>query len=142
MRLIFAFLAVLLVPACSGIGGIGGSSGSSSGAGGPLANPDTVTLDVANSDAVPYNLATWEFWNGAPLSEVHICWPIAGKSGVTPTQEDGSVNVHADSSFYSHSVVLYDLAGNVLDTVVFIKGIGPLLLVITIQAGKMTVASQ
>ena len=141
MRLLFALFVFLLVPACSGIGGIGGGSGGSSGAGGAgvPGNPDQVTLDVSNEDAVPYNLATWQFANGAPSAEVRICWPILGQSGATPTQQDGTVDVQADSPVYTHSVVLYDLAGNALDTHLFVKGAGQLLLVVTIQGGKMTV---
>lgn len=106
----------------------------------PSGNPDRITVDVQNNDASAYDLAIREYVNGALSAEVRIAWPIAGVAGGIPAHAEGIWNFHSDSLVYVHSVVLYDLAGTILDENPFVKGSGQLLLVVTISGGIMSVS--
>lgn len=127
-------ILALLLPACGPKPPSGGVLG------GPGLNPDKITVSVQNNDATAYNLAIREFTNGVLSAEVRIAWPIVGASGGIPSHAEGTWIFHPDSPTYTHSVILYDLAGTVLDEQPFVKGAGQLLVVATISAGKMTVS--
>lgn len=132
------FLAIalaLLIPAC---GGRSDSEYTLHGPGIPV-NPDTITLDVANADGVPYNLSAWEYANGSPLTQILVCWPIPEKGSAAFSQQTRSITFHADSAVYTHSINLYSTSGTLLDTKPFIKGAGQLFVAVTIQGAVMDV---
>lgn len=141
MKRFLALLAMaVLVPGCYSLGGGNQDSGSGGAGAGIPANPDQVSLDVANADASPYNLSVWEYANGTPLSEVRICWPISGGSLAALSLMSGKASFHADSAVYTHFIVLYNASsGAALESQVFLKGAGQLYLSVTIQFSKMSV---
>lgn len=128
-------LLAFLLPAC------GPKHPSEGVLGGSGSNPDKITVSVQNNDAVAYNIAIREYVNGALSAEVRIAWPIVAAAGGIPSHAEGTWIFHADSITYTHSVILYDLAGAVLDEQAFVKGAGQLLVVVTITAGRMSVTT-
>lgn len=130
-----AILLALMLPACGHKGPIESVSAGFT----PGGNPDKITVDVQNNDASPYDVAIREFVNGALSAEVRIAWPISGAAG-SPSHAEGTWNFNEDSAVYTHSVILYDLAGAPLDEQPFVKGSAQLLLIVTISSGKMSVS--
>jgi hypothetical protein len=134
MKPFLALTLSLLLPACGhkSINGIDAPPGG-------FSNPQQVTVDLSNEDSIPYDLSLWEYVNGSPSFEVRIAWPIAAKTGGSPTSLEGTADLHADSAVYTHKITLYLTSGVLVDSQAFVKLNGQLLLVTTTQAGKMTI---
>lgn len=131
-----AIILALLLPAC---GKTGPEESVPSGLS-PGANPDRITVSVQNNDSTPYDLAIREFVNGVLSAEVRIAWPIAAAAAGAPSHAEGTWNFHADGPPYTHSVILYDVAGPTLDEQPFVKGPGQLTLIVTITGAKLDVS--
>lgn len=127
-------LLALLIPACGGKDQTDADLPP-----GGLSNPDTVTVDLQNNDPIQYHLSVWESTNGVASVEVRIAWPIVASTGGIPVNLEGTANFRADSGIYTHEIILFTTTGVVLDSKPFTKGSGQVLLVTTIQAGKITI---
>lgn len=137
LSIVGLILLSLLLPAC---GKKGPQESVPPWLGGPGTNSDLITVDVQNNDLISYNLAIREFTNGSLSAEVRIAWPILSAAGGLPSHAEGNWNFHPDSLVCTHSVILYDLAGTVLDEQPFVKGAPQLLLIVTITSTKMSVS--
>jgi len=134
MKAAIFLLLALLIPACGGK-----DQGGADLPPGGLSNPDQITVDLQNNDPTAYNLSAWEFVNGTASVEIRIAWPIAAAAGGVPTSLEGTANFRPDSGTVTHKIILFTTAGVILDSSNFVKGAGQVLLVTTIQSGKLTV---
>ncbi len=144
MRTLFSTLGIvalaLALPACRSVGGSGqGSQSSLINQMTPPFDPGSVTIDAQNNDAAYYNLSVREFTNGVETSQIDLIWPVMAAQNGVPSSAEKTWVFQADSASVTHSVVIFDQTGLLLDSKPFVKGAVPLTVIVTITSGIMTV---
>lgn len=105
----------------------------------PVYTSDAITVDAQNNDAVDYNLSIREFTGGVESAQIDLLWPVFAAAGGFPGHREANWSLTSDSAVYTHSVVIFDQVGLLVDQKPFVKGSAPLLLMVTITSGVMTV---